>query len=443
MAKLTPEIYKNLDRNFLVVDLAQAEKNAAALKQLAGKSKLAAVVKADAYGHGLLPCARAFLAGGADYLAVATGSAALTLRKGGITAPILLFSEAEQLHYPELVAAGINISLYSAAAGRKLQAAAQLTGRQGLFHLAIDTGMSRIGFDSRLLLSALPQTLTSEQQDACPNFKLLQKRGFLLASLTPAEAENAAASWTTILEVLQAPELRCNGMFSHLAFADCVGEEAALRTERQKLLFSAFKEVLAAMGYKIPLCHLAQSAGALRYPACRFDMIRPGSLLYGLPPANCLTPTLSLVQPIASWYAKFARIFRLPPHTPVSYGGLWQSEREVLIGVLAVGYADGYRRNLSSKAYVILPQGEKAPIRGRICMDYCMVELPETYAVYLQRDLSELQPAELLGDGSRGEMTAWEMAAMADSFDLEVTCSITARVPRIYLRNGQQIQAGP
>ncbi|WEG36848.1 alanine racemase [Amygdalobacter nucleatus] len=446
--KLKLAEFNKIARNYLLVDLDQAKENAQAIKSYIGpETKLLAVVKANAYGHGVLECARAFIAGGADYLGVAAADAALYLRKSGITVPILMFSDAEQLNYPTLVANDIEPAVYSAVVGRKLSLAAQAQHKQARYHLVADTGMSRIGFPSRLMLSALNEAdlanlnVSADLQaalDLCrTQLKKLRSAGYLIENLSRELLEEAKQDWQTVRQLLADPNLSCQGIFSHFAKADCLGEAAFKRTEEQYLLLSAFAAYLIALGYKLPLRHIANSAATVRYPEYYLDMVRPGSVLYGLPPANSPAKLPMHVKPIARWFAKIDRIFVLRANQAVSYGGLWQSETDTLVGVLAVGYADGYRRNLSNKAYVLLPTGEKAEVLGRVCMDYCMVKLPWSYAKNLRQDISQLEPVEIMGDGSNLALTADNLAELADSFNLEVCCSVAARVLRVYLQDGK------
>lgn len=455
-------------RNYLVVDLDQARKNAAAIKRHIGPAtKMLAVVKANAYGHGLVECAKAFIEGGADYLGVAASDAAIHLRANGINSPILIFSEAEQLDYMTLASKDIEPAIYSLIAARKLSLAAQKLTKQAKFHLAIDTGMSRIGYPARLLLSVItddelanlaklkemtnlskmPNVAKSPNLDKMPDVEKeaelcrqqlakLQAQGSLINNLSLAEKEQAKLMWQEIKTILEDPNLACQGVFSHFAKADCLGDEASFKTEEQYLLLSAFVAYIRASGYSLPIAHIANSAATVRYPEYYLDMVRPGSILYGLPPANSPSKLPIPVKAIASWYARIARIFVLQANETISYGGLWQSKADVLVGVLAVGYADGYRRNLSNKTYVLLERGVKAPIIGRICMDYCMIKLPNSYAQYLHKDISHLAPVKIMGNGEDGSLTADDLANMSDSFNLEICSNVAARVKRVYIQNG-------
>lgn len=424
---------KRLARNFMLVDLEQAELNTANIKRYIGaKTKLLAVVKSNAYGHGLVECAEAFVRGGADYLGVAAADAALYLRKAGVKSPILIFSEAEQLDYASLVRNDIEPAIYSSLAAKKLSAAAKKLGKKARFQLAIDTGMSRIGFNSRLLLSTLQETNFCKA-----SFTELKANSSLFAHLSVEMQQEAQSEWQAIKEILSDENLLCQGVFSHFAKADCLGKEAQAKTHEQYLLLDALSAYLQSENYAVPLRHICNSAATVSYPAYYMDMVRPGSILYGLAPANSAAKLPLDIRPIATWYARIARIFVLPANETVSYGGLYKSSEDTLIAVLAVGYADGYRRNLTNKAYVLLPSGEKAEVLGRICMDYCMVKLPWSYAKYLNQDISQLAPVELLGDGCNGAPTADDLAKLGDSFNLEVCCNIASRVKRVYLSQGK------
>lgn len=439
-----------LMRNWVEIDLDQAQANVAALKaRLQADCKIMAVVKSNAYGHGLLQCASAFVAGGASALAVCDLNEALCLRRANFKEEILIFSEAEQTDYHNLVKSDISVSLFSISAIAKLQKAARFLSKQARFHLKLDTGMSRIGFDCRLLLSAIASGLLElpEYQDKehFANYKnymqQLVQLGILDTHLSLDYVAKSKREWQSLLALFQDANLLCGGVFTHLAQADAADpDEAHTSAEAQYLLFMAFTELLQAFNFAIGLRHISNSAATLRFPEYHLDMVRPGSLLYGLPPAGMAKETYAFTKPILNWYARFDRIYSLPAQREVSYGALWKSEKHTLCGVIAVGYADGLKRSLSNKLSLLLPGGELAEQRGRICMDWTMLELPEFYAKYTNDDLLTMPPVKLLGNGLGGELTAETMADLADSFDLEITCSIAPRVARVYRRKDEIVE---
>lgn len=436
-------------RNWVEIDLDQARANVVNLKKrLSEGCRIMAVVKANAYGHGLVQCARAFIAGGADSLAVCDLSEALLLRQAHFKEEILIFSEAEQTDYLGIVKADISVSLFSASAIDKLKQAASFLGKQARYHLKLDTGMSRIGFDCRMILGAiagglleLPEYTDKEHFD---NYRAyLQEAiaaGLIDTQLSWDYLAKIKREWCALLELFKDESLLCGGVFTHFAQADAELSSADTASREQYVLFMAFTELLRAFSFKIGSRHIANSAAVLRYPEYHLDMVRPGSLLYGLPPANLQDETYALTKPLLSWYARFDRIYSLPAGRDVSYGAMWHSEKNSLIGVLAVGYADGLKRCLSNKLTVLLPDMQEAAQRGRICMDWTMVELPEFYAAFTDKDLLELPPVKLLGNGNDAALTAAMMADVADSFDLEITCSIAPRVRRLYRQGGEIVK---
>ncbi|WP_027356504.1 alanine racemase [Desulfofundulus thermocisternus] len=342
-------------------------------------TKLMAVVKADAYGHGAIPVARVALASGAQYLAVAILDEALALRREGITAPILILGYTPPEQACILVEYDLTQTVFSLEVARAISAAAETAGKIVRVHIKVDTGMGRIG--------VFP--------DEAPEF---------------AEA------------ISRLPGIFIEGVYTHMACAD----------ERDKTYtywqFRRFKEALAgikARGLTIPLKHVANSATTLDLPEMHLDMVRTGIIMYGLWPSSEVRRVIDL-KPAMQLKARVAYIKRVPAGTSISYGRKFTTNSPSIIATLPLGYADGWSRLLSNKAEVLI-HGQRAPLVGRVCMDQCMVDVTRIPGV---------QPGdEVVLFGVQGEqfLPVEEVASHIGTINYEMVCMISKRVPRIYL----------
>lgn len=358
------------------IDLTAIEHNVKVIKKkIQGSAKFCAVVKANAYGHGALAVARTAVAAGADYLAVAVLNEAIELRDAGFTTPILVlgFTPLEQSSL--LVDRDITATVFSIEAAQAISAAAVRLGKTARVHLAIDTGMGRIG-------------------------------------IRPEAAGELAA------QIAALPQLELEGMFSHLALADSRDKSFAWEQLRR---FKLAIESTKAHHVEIPLKHLANSAATLEMPETHFDMVRPGVILYGLWPSTEVVRETDL-RPAMMLKAQAEYIKTLQPGEPIGYGCTFVTERESQIATLPIGYADGYTRLLAGKAEVEI-RGQRAKVVGRICMDQCMVDVtPVT-------DMSLAD--EIILFGSAG-LTIDEVADWLGTINYEIVCMISRRVPRVY-----------
>lgn len=338
--------------------------------------QLMAVVKADGYGHGALPSARAALRGGATWLGVARVEEALELREGDIFAPILILGWIPPARMRELAAARVSITVWDPA---QIQAAGEagVSGEPARVHLKIDTGMSRLG--------APPE------------------QGVELARMIASDAG-----------------LIFEGIFTHFARAD---EPAASTTEMQERTFREVVGALQTAGIRPELAHAANSAAALTRPGAGFDMVRTGIAIYGLHPSGeCLLP--SSFQAALEWKTTLAQVKTLPPGRGVSYGHAYVTEGTERIGTIPVGYADGFRRTGGN---VVLVEGRRVPVVGRVCMDQILAQLDEVP--------NAVEGAEVVLLGGQGEdrISAEEIAQRWGTINYEVVCGIGRRVPRIYI----------
>lgn len=338
-------------------------------------TKLCAVVKADAYGHGAVPVAKAALSAGADFLAVALLQEAIELRDADIDAPILILGALQEEYAEETVAYGVSQALFTLASAKALSAAAVKLGKKAKVHLAIETGMNRIG-------------------------------------ILPEHAGEFAA------QVMALPGIEIEGVFSHFAMADAK-DKAYCREQYAKFQNALFQ--IRAQGIEIPIKHISNSATISEAPEMQLDMVRQGITLYGLWPSEEVERCLDY-QPVMKLKAKVAYIKQIETGETVGYGRTFKAERATKVATLPLGYADGISRLLSNKGYVLI-KGQKAPIVGRICMDQFMVDVTDIEKV----DIGD----EALVFGSE-ELSADQVAAWIGTISYEVLCAISKRVPRIY-----------
>lgn len=359
------------------VDLGILAANLAAIRAHVGKARVMTILKANAYGHGLVPVARHMVRHGADYLGVAFLEEGILLRREGITAPILVLGGIAGEQIPLFLKHQLTLTAPSVEKLRLIDAAAAAYGLRAKVHLKIDTGMERIGVH---YYSAEP---------------LLQ------ASLDCAHVE-------------------VEGIYSHFANADAADTgHALLQLER----FHEVLEFYDRRGLSLPMRHMANSAGILQVPESHLDLVRPGILLYGVYPSRECARTI-LVNPALTWKSKVAYFKVVQPGHPVSYGSTWQSDHPVRVVTVPAGYGDGYFRALSNRSQVII-RGGRHPVVGRVCMDQMMVNL-EWQTAYNGDEVI------LLGRNGHDAITAEELADWAGTIPYEVLTNINTRVPRIY-----------
>jgi alanine racemase len=382
-----------------VVDLDAVRDNVGLLRERAGSAGVMAVVKADAYGHGLLPCARAALAGGASWLGVAQLSEALAIRAAGIEAPLLAWLTVPGDAYPAAVAAGIDIGVSTDWALAEVAAAAEQVGVVAQVHLKVDTGLNRNGA--------------------------------------------ALADWPDLVEAglkLQAEGLiRLFGVFSHFAYADDPGHPTV---QEQTAHFVAAVQLAEHRGARFEVRHLANSAATLTNPATHFDLVRPGIAVYGLSPVPELSTAAELgLRPAMTLLSRVANVKRVPAGQGVSYGHTYVTSRPTTVVLLPIGYADGLPRHAGNNGPVQLA-GQRHRVAGRVCMDQVVIDLanqpdgadpgadPDVAAA-----LADVRPGDvaLLFGGAAGQPSAQDWAEAAGTISYEVVSRLGSRVPKIYL----------
>ncbi len=368
----------------VIVDLAAIRANIATLRQAAPSAQVMAVVKADAYGHGLVPVSRAAVEGGAAWLGVAQLTDALTLRRAGITAPLLTWLYTPGAPLDRAVAAGIDLSVSAHWALEEVTRAAASSGTPARVHLKVDTGMGRGG--------AFP--------DAWED---------LVAAAMRAEAEGT---------------VRVVGVWSHLARADEVGHPfITAQTEA----FTHAVAVAERSGARLEVRHLANSAGTLTAPQTHFDLVRPGIATYGLTPAPDYRSSSEFgLTPAMRMEAEVMLVKHAPAGQGISYNHTYTTSGPGTLAVIPLGYADGIPRHASNAGPVQIA-GRRARIAGRVCMDQFTVDLGPHGPVPRAGER-----AVLFGSGAEGEPTAQDWAEAAGTINYEIVTRIAARIPRTY-----------
>lgn len=349
-------------------------------KRLPGGVKLLGVVKANAYGHGAVPVA-SYLENQVDYFATATIEEAVELRENGISAPILILGYVSPSQYGDLVEYDITQTIDSYAQALALEKEAARQNRKAKAHLAVDTGMTRIGFQ-----------------------------------VTEHDADEAA-------KIADLPHIELEGMFTHFSCAD---QEDKTYCSMQMEKYDKMTALLAERGVTIPLRHICNSAGIMEFDDHRFEMVRSGIITYGIYPSEEVKKERLDLIPALSWKSHVIHVKEVGPGIGVSYGATYVTEKPMTrIATVSAGYADGYPRALSNQGCVLI-HGKKAPIIGRICMDQMMVDVTDIPDVQVEDVVT------LVGTDGDETITIEEIANPAARFDYEMLCDISSRVTRVY-----------
>ena len=378
-----------LRRTWAEIDLDAIAHNYHILREKTGpKVKFLGVVKADAYGHGSVQVSRLLQQLGADYLAVSSIDEAIELRVNGITMPVLILGHTPKEQVARLLEYDITQAVTCKAKADEYSQEALKCGGTLKVHIKVDTGMSRLGY------------------------------------LCDRDSFNTGVEG--ISYACRLPGLFAEGIFTHFAVSDEPGDECARYTHHQFELFTSVIEAVEKnIGHKFLLRHCSNTGALARYPETYLDMVRPGLLLYGygefaaqlnLRPAMTLKTTISTIK-----------IY--PAGTAISYGGIYVTDKTTRIGVVPYGYADGFFRCLSNKCSLYTKAGF-APLRGKICMDMCMIDITDMPAVDVGSEV------EIFGKNN----SINDMAARAGTIPYELTCAVSKRVPRVYLQDGRVVE---
>ena len=370
------------DNTYLTIDLDRIAANFKAIQEKAGVPVMA-IIKADAYGHGAIQVARQ-LQDSCLFFGVSSMLEALELRNAGIQTPILILGQIPPAAFSVAIREGIRPTIFRYEDAVALSETAVEMGMEAPFHFAVDTGMSRIGFQA-----------TEEDADICAKIAAL-------------------------------PGLITEGLFSHFATADC---EDLTKSKAQAERFEAFDKMLQERGVQVKIRHMDNSAGIMNFHK-HYDLVRAGIVTYGMYPSNEVKFEDLPLQPALSWSSRVTCVKTLPVGREISYGGTYVTTKPTVVATIPVGYADGYRRSLSGKFYVLI-HGQKAPILGRICMDQMMVDVTDI------PDVAVGDKVVLVGADGENTITMEEISAAADTFNYEFVCGISRRVPRYYCKNGE------
>lgn len=370
------------DRIYAGIDLEALRFNMESMhSQIQESTKIMAVVKANAYGHGASRIAEEiehfpYLWG----FAVATMEEAERLIADGRKKPILVLGMSFSEAYMSVVAHEIRLAVCDFSAAKELSDLAVRMNKICHIHIKIDTGMSRIGFQVN---------------------------------------ENSAE---IIAQIAALPNIDIEGIFTHFAKAD---EKDKTSVEHQIALFCKMIFLTEMKGIKIPIHHCSNSAGIIQLPEANMDMVRAGITLYGLWPSDEVSKTRMPLRPVMSLKSHISFIKLLEAGREISYGGTYRTNGQRRIATIPVGYADGYARGLSNKGYVLI-HGKKAPVRGRVCMDQFMVDVTEI------PEAKQGDVVTLLGYDGDQCITMEELGALSGRFNYEFACLVTDRVPRIF-----------
>jgi alanine racemase len=377
------------------IDLAAVGANVRELRRITRpQARVMAVVKADGYGHGAVPVARAALAGGAEWLGVARAAEGVHLRQAGIDAPILVFGYTPPDSAGPLLDCDLRQAVYSADTAAAYSAAGLRQGRRIRVHLKVDTGMGRLGLVPAALTAGGPGERLGEE--------------FISAVKT----------------IARLPGIEAEGIFTHFAAADGADTASA---RSQLSLFRELLDGLAAHGIEFPLRHAANSAGVIALPESHLDLVRPGIAVYGLPPSDEIDLGAIRLKPAMALKTRIIHLKPVPAGFAVSYGMTYRTPAPTVIATVPAGYADGYRRGFSSCGEMLV-RGCRVPVVGRVCMDLTMLDVGRVPGVRIEEEVV------IFGRQADAEISVAEMARALKTIPYEIVCNLAARVPRVYLK---------
>jgi alanine racemase len=370
------------------IDLDAIAYNTKNIKKLIGDKELIAIVKADCYGHGAVDVVPTFLENGASRLAVAMLTEGIELRENNINAPIVILGYTPLYLGEELINYDIEQTVYDLDYAKELSEIALSLNKRAKIHIAIDTGMGRIGF--------LPCNETVK----------------------------------TIAEICTLKGLEIVGIFSHFSTSD---EEDKSYTKEQLLKFTKVMENLKALEIQIPLKHLSNSGAIIDMPETYLNAVRPGIILYGYYPSNEVFKDNLSIKPALTLKSKIGHVKELEPDMYIGYGKTFKTNKKTIVATLPIGYGDGYPRALAENAKIIL-NGKFAKILGRICMDQCMIDVTNIENVKTGDELI------ILGEEGDLKFNADDMAGALGTINYEILCMLKSRIPRVYIKNKEIVK---
>lgn len=370
-------------RTWSEVNLDAINENINNIRSILNKdTKVLAVVKADAYGHGADKVALSLAKNKIDYFGVATSDEAMELRNIGINTPVLILGAIYNENISELIGNDITLTVFDYKTALNISNIAKKLNKIAKIHIKIDTGMTRIGFGA------------------------------------------TCDSVNEIYKISKLDNIEIEGMFSHFAKAD---EEDKNPTHTQFEKFMSIKNKLEEIKVQIPICHICNSAGIIDFPEYQLNMVRSGIITYGHYPSECVNHKKIKLTPAMTFKTLIANISQIEKGTSVGYGGTFTAEKSMKIATLLVGYADGYSRLLSNKADVLI-NGKRCRVLGRVCMDQTMVDVSDINNINLGDEVI------LFGKSGNNIVTVEEVAKAIGTINYEVLCAVSKRVPRIYIQ---------
>jgi len=367
------------------VDLKATAHNICELRRITNpKTRLMAVVKANAYGHGIIEVARQSLENGAEALGVAHIEEGVQLKKAGIDVPVLIFGYTSPVHAKKLIEFDLTQTVYSCEISRELSQKANAYGKKIKIHIKVDTGMGRLG-----LLREIKDNSLSEVES-----------------------------------ISRLPMLELEGIYTHFATADKSDRSYA---DKQFEIFMDFLNRLRIAGLEIPVTHAANSAAIINMPETHLDMVRAGISIYGLYTSEEVDRSIIKIKPAMALKTKIIHLKKVPAGFKVSYGTTYETEKPTTIATVSIGYADGLNRLLSSNGRMLVC-GQSAPIVGRVCMDLTMLDVGKIPEIAIGEEVV------VFGKQGNASISVDEIASTINTINYEVVSTIMERVPRIYLR---------
>ncbi|MBW9150865.1 alanine racemase [Clostridium estertheticum] len=381
-------MFKHLRPAWAEVDLDKLAHNMREIRRITKSKKIMAVVKADAYGHGAIDVAPVLLENGANSLAVAMLSEAMELRRSGIECPIMILGFTPPELIDNLLKYNIEQTVFSYEFAKQLSKMAQDENKIARVHIALDTGMGRIGF--------------------LPSDESVQE----------------------VYKISLLPNVIIEGIFCHFSTAD---EKDKTYTNIQVKKFDEFYKKLEAKKVYINTRHIANSAAIIDLPEIHYEAVRPGIIIYGYYPSDEVNKEKLDLLPAMTLKTNVVHIKTLPPGEYVGYGREYKTDKESVIATLPIGYADGYTRLLFQKAKVII-KGKFAPVIGKICMDQCMIDITNINGVKVGDEVI------LIGEDENNKFNADIVGGLIGTISYEIVCMIGKRVPRVYIKEGEVVK---
>ena len=344
------------------------------------ETKIIAVVKANAYGHGIVKMAKTALKFGADSLAVARTTEAIQLRKNDVYSSILVFGYSTEDEIIPLIVNNITFTVFDYNTAKTISSYAKKLNRQAIIHVKIDTGMSRLGFVSKI------------------------------------------ESVEIIRKIKELPNIYLEGIYTHFADADNYDKQYTIMQLKQ---FKNFLDLLKENNINIPIKHAANSAATIDHPDAHLDAVRPGIAIYGLYPSEYVNKGKLNLIPVMTLKVQVAQVRTIPKGTKVGYGCRYTAVKNIKTATLPIGYADGFTRML--KDGEVLVKGIKAPVIGTICMDQCMVNIDHI------SDVKRGDEVIIIGRQENNCIRTEDIAKKLNTINYEVACMISFRIPRTYV----------